>query len=240
LRLCRDCTGSARIGVSLKINSALDERGPLDSHCGWKILIVAAILVATASQSQASQSQASQIFDFSLQNDPTINNPPIVGVPGTVTGKIVLSLNGDGTGAASSVLIGSYPNDLNGIAQFPTDAITWNDYSLANGFVPNSFTVSNGQITSAQFLSLDETPVGNPTLFGELAINASGVTNALFFQNNLPTPQYLSTENAGGLAGVSFAPAATPEPATITLLASGLFAAGWLGLYRRRRAATAI
>jgi hypothetical protein len=31
----------------------------------------------------------------------------------------------------------------------------------------------------------------------------------------------------------------TPEPATITLLASGIFAAGGLGLVRRRRAATA-
>jgi hypothetical protein len=104
------------------------------------------------------------------------------------------------------VAIDSYPTALNGIAEFRTDAIAWNYYPYFTGY--NSFTVSNGQITSAQFLSLEEIPVGNSSNIGEFLLNEGG-TNALLFQGT--SPPYPNLENNFGFAGVSFEPAATPN-----------------------------
>jgi len=176
-----------------------------------------ALLAATATQSRADQ-----IWDFSFTNVIPAGN-----TDGTVTGTIDLPLGvtgntpDNGTAAATSVTITSSPAALGDISGEPTNAVTWNLQ------VANTFTVTGG-VLAPIFVAEENSP---PLPVLELSFNSNNAslydvtTGAEVFDTSSPT--------------YTFQPATpTPEPASILLLASG-FAAGGLGLYRRRSAATA-
>ena len=80
--------------------------------------------------------RAEQIFDFSFTN--TIGN-----VAGIVAGEIVLPFDGDGSGAASQVLIESFPPGLSSVGTPPIDASQWTYQEV------NQFMVSSGEVTGA-------------------------------------------------------------------------------------------
>jgi hypothetical protein len=89
-------------------------------------------------------------------------------------------------------------------------------------------------------------PISGPTTPATFDLEGGDSGMAVFVNNdtNDPHTEFTSPFPAFGANAFLFAVAPgsqpTPEPATMTLLASGLFAAGGVGLYRRRRATTAI
>ena len=87
-------------------------------------------LAATANNAQALD------FTFSFDNG-------FGSTPGTVKGNIT-GLN-EGTGAANSVIITDYPAGLGGTFDEGNDATLWSNQTS------NSFTVSSGSITAANF-----------------------------------------------------------------------------------------
>jgi len=180
------------------------------------------VLAVALSAATAGKTRAEQIFDFSFSN--TIGN-----VPGTVTGQVVLPFDGNGTGAASEVLITSVPGALSIVGSID-DATNWQDQ------IYNGFTVFNGQITHLD-PSFDALYYLNPpysTPYVQLTLDTIGYNELLY--NSPPHEPQIEVENQGGLSALHFERvSSTPEPTTITLLASGFFAAGGFGLYRRRR-----
>ena len=96
---------------------------------------VAAIALFAAS---AASSQATLVFNFSFSN--TIGN-----VNGTVTGRI-LGLSDNSTGAASQVLIDTFPVGLVNVAGAPPiNPMFWDQQ------YQNSFTTVGGQVVSGSF-----------------------------------------------------------------------------------------
>jgi len=152
--------------------------------------------------------QADQIFNYTFTNSAG-------SVPGTVTGSIDLP-DGNGTFAATHVFIDSYPAALGSIGTPPLDAATWTQLT-------NSWTVASGAITTESFEAVNQTP--SPPFDGA----------TLLF---IPTIGDLEDSSTGANVegSVVFTPqVSTPEPASLTLLASGFFAIGGFGLVRRRR-----
>jgi hypothetical protein len=150
-----------------------------------------------------SSSASATSYDYSFSNvDGAVN--------GTVTGTIVLP-NGDGTFTATSVSIDSYPSAL-GLGPTPISSYIQE--------LENTFTVSGGNITS-----------------GEFEGNLDGET-ALFISSDFLTGgSGLDLEGCGCLASegvrdstdltLSFAPVATPIPATWTMLIAGFVGLGF-------------
>jgi hypothetical protein len=163
--------------------------------------------------------QASQIFDFSFTNDGG-------NVSGTVTGRI-LGLNDNSTGPASHVLIDSFPGALSGLGAAPIDTALWNFP------IVNSFTVTGGIVTAADFLVEND----SPSSVDALGINEHDDFNVNRLlsvdKSTFAEPEIISR---GGLsaAHVTLAPSSTPEPATITLLGTAVVAIGALRLRRRQ------
>jgi hypothetical protein len=133
-------------------------------------------------------------FTFSFTNDPSVGN-----TPGTVTGEI-FGLTDNSTSAATNVVIFSDPAAL----VLPTNPYDIFDVPGAI-FLSNSFTVSSGQITTADFLETN----------GNFVLSLGGPTGANYLFG------FNATET-GTDAGGTYVPAAVPEPASITLLLSGL------------------
>lgn len=158
--------------------------------------------------------QAGAIFSFSFQN---------VGgnVPGTVSGTITLSGTGDGTFAATSIIVDAAPATLG--YTYPFDVLS----NMPTVF-SNSFVVSNGQIDkgASEFGSAS---VGFNSYFtlnylsaGSIFSNPAGIsvedfTSTTLSYNSSPTP------------------AAVPEPSTSFALVAvcGVI----YGLRRLRRSA---
>jgi hypothetical protein len=182
--------------------------------------VLLGVLAVAVAVCMPCQSQADQILDFSFTN--TIGN-----VNGTVTGEIDLSFTGDGTGAASHVFVDSIPAGFPSIGTLPLDFLS---PAVDPGVAFNTFTVSGGAVTSANF--------------GVYTDDGYYPSVQLFLSPKYGYNYYLYDDVNGALvyaSGASFTPAssATPEPAALTLLGTGLFAVGGFGLWRRRRATTA-
>ncbi|MDJ0649240.1 MAG: hypothetical protein QNJ60_11095 [Xenococcaceae cyanobacterium MO_188.B19] len=143
-------------------------------------------------------------------------------VPGTVTGTLG-GLNDNATGAATSLELTSFPAGL-GTLEAGNNVLAWSFQSA------NSFTVTNGSITAANFFATDGISDG-------LCLNTScfaGLSNAL----TLDTAS-TNTGNNDGFSGVTFAAAgATPVPFEVNptlglLLVAGLFSSN--RLYRKHK-----
>jgi hypothetical protein len=165
----------------------------------------------------AGKTRADQIFDFSFTN--TLGN-----VAGTITGEVILPSGPNYTGPATGVLITSIPPALNVILADPNDATTW------SGQYYNTFVETAGAITSVNFDAFDLSPYP-AQLFLRYGLVAYPDDSTVLFAN------YGELYVQGPPTFVAQS-SSTPEPATITLLASA-FAVGGLGLCRRRRATTA-
>jgi len=186
--------------------------------------IESAVLSVVVFAAAATQAKASQVFDFSFSN--TIGN-----VSGTVNGKVVLPFNGNGTGAASDVLIESVPSALNPVdaAPFSFDATSW------AGQIINTFTVTNGQILSAEY-EADQYGPNPPEAYEAIQLNFTG-NNELAYTPSVYAVSYQDVRNENGIEGLNFSPAATPEPSSLTLLGTCLLAISGRVYRRWRRAA---
>jgi len=141
-------------------------------------------------------------------------------VAGTVSGEI-FGLTDNATGPASNVVVDGYPAGLG----LPSPPLT-----IFSFIGENSFTVSNNQITAADYSASDSSDII------QLNLNVSS-HNVLATSTN-----GLLIGNENGFAGATYSLVPPiPEPSSVTLLATGLlFAALWpLRRRLRRRAASA-
>ena len=154
--------------------------------------------------------ESASALDFNFSFDNTILN-----VPGTVEGTIQ-GLNDNSTGAASAVLITSFPAGLGGSFDISNDAMLWDNILV------NEFTVTNGSITAASFDARNNS--GGDTL----CLNASGASLCTNNFNLLTLNGGSSiTGNNDSFSGVTFS-SATPvpfetEPTLGILLAAAFF-----------------
>ena len=168
-----------------------------------KLGMAAVILLAlTTAQAQA----GTMTFDFSITTDGSLPNPGVPVLAGTVTGEIVLASLTNGTEAATSIFIDSYPSGLGSLGSI-TDAVLWNGpYGI------NSFTLTNGEITNSEFASTDV--VGSNSL--NLFINYGG-TN--WFQAYTPGTGDNIVGNYDGESGLNYTSLSVPEPSSFCLAA---------------------
>ncbi len=186
-------------------------------------MLAVVLLAATAGRTQA----GSQSFDFSFTTDDTT---PTGWIPGKVTGEIVLSFSGDGSGPATLVSIDTIPSGMTNVyGTLPINATAWDTQ------VVNTFTVSGGMITSADYSATATTlppPEGSLISFGS-GSNELQFTN----QNNVVQP----TGNESGFPGVTFTPVSVsvpiPEPSSLILAGmAGICGFAWRVAAKRRKA----
>jgi hypothetical protein len=205
--------------------------------------LAAAFLVA-AFIAASPQAKADQIFDFAF----TGNNG---NAPGTVTGQLTLHVNPGGLATATQATILSVPDfpGQNPLAlQVYSDVLTLPLNTFPGSVALNAFTVTNGQITAAHLVITDgPTPISVPNsnvdAFGAILNLAAGAGNNPGPENTFELEEFTGTSfnlnaaanttNFDGFAGITFTP--TPEPASLTLLGSGLFALGGFASVRRWR-----
>jgi hypothetical protein len=171
-----------------------------------KILIVLTIGIAAL----ASAPSRAATYDFSFGN--------MYGtVFGTVTGTIILPDGNATNEAATSVTITSAPSSLASLLPNP---ILGTD--LTNPTNSNSFTVSNGKITSALFYYT--IPGGG---YFEISSSASYRDLLLNFSD-------AGVIEPGNYTTFTPVAATTPLPATLPLFAGGLGFVGYLARRRKR------
>jgi hypothetical protein len=150
-------------------------------------------------------------FDFSFQN--TTGD-----VSGTVSGEI-LGLANNSTGAASEVLITSFPVGLNSVlGAGPFDATTWT-YQM-----DNSFTVVNGQVVAGGFWA-DSAPAF------QLFIDGNPGYGINFLSLDATAANYVWGNPGLAAANIVPAPSVPDAAGTFSLLGAAL--AG-LGVLRRK------
>jgi len=164
-----------------------------------KSLVLAVVVLAAAS----GPLRAEQIFDFSFTN--TIGN-----VAGTVTGEVVLPFDGDGSGAASQVLLESFPPGLSSVGTPPIDARQWTYQEV------NQFTVCSGQVTG-----VSEFYAYTSTSYPSSVIELTPTTSYLAYGAG---PLTHGSNNEVYSDATSFVPAPAPEPSSVILLVAGLLA----------------
>jgi hypothetical protein len=168
-----------------------------------KFLVPALLMLAAA----AGPLRAEQIFDFSFTN--TIGN-----VAGTITGEIVLPFAGDGSGAASQVLIESFPPGLSSVGTPPIDASQWTYQEV------NQFTISSGQVTgTSEFYAYTSTS------YPSSVIELTPTTSYLAYGAG---PLTHGSNNEVYSDATSFVSAPAPEPSSVVLLVAGLLVIGRL------------
>ena len=142
----------------------------------------------------------------------------------TVTGEID-GLSDNSTGTASAVILESFPASLGPVCSTPCDTTKNPPWSFALNANPpppilDVFTVSGGQVTSANFVSV------NLNLSELEFLPQSGVTGVLFGPGG---------DMLGGPVTFSPVTSATPLSAALPLFATGLGALGLLGWRRKRK-----
>jgi len=184
-------------------------------------MLAVVLLAATAGRTQA----GSQSFDFSFTTDDTT---PSGWITGTVKGEIELPFSGDGSGPATLVSIDTIPSGMTNIyGTLPINATAWDTQ------VVNTFTVSGGMITSANYSA---TNALTPPPEGSLISFGSG-TNELQFTNQIGVAQ--ETGNESGFPGVTFTPVSVtiPEPSSLILAGmAGICGFAWRVAAKRRKA----
>jgi hypothetical protein len=191
-------------------------------------IVLSGVLSVAMLAATAGQTQASQTFDFSFTSSANPNGY----VLGTVTGEVVLPFNGDGTGAATEVLIDSFPSALDPFPPPTPFLITPISQPFPDG-VQNTFVVTGGNVSYANFLGADYYWTGTPPWGITLNLDPNGPSALLSYLSPPPTNQ----TDIGAPVQFVPAPSPTPEPASIPLLVSGFLTAGGFGLVRRRRRA---
>ena len=164
---------------------------------------VAAVILLTSAFSAPARGELLN-FTFSFTGGNTSS------VQGTVTG-LIEGLTDNSTGGAADVIIESAPSMTSfgpSVGPLPIDTASWVKQA-------NSFTVSNGQITAADFRA-----VTNGEDF--LDLDYTGRINLFTLSGNS-----YNVANNDGLAGISFSPS-VPEPGTFAI---GGFAIAVLGLW---------
>jgi hypothetical protein len=145
-------------------------------------------------------------------------------VAGTVTGEIFWLTNDNTPGAASQVIVNSYPAGLpdpSNLGPAPIDVTAWGDQ------IANQFTESNGLLTSADFDALSGSPEEGDLLLN-LADNFTGDTFSLNAQYLVPSG--VGSNVAAYTPVTAIVP--TPEPASAFLLAGVLLAVGFVARKR--------
>ena len=168
----------------------------------------------------AQAAHASPLLNFTFSFTDTTDAPGNGG--GTVTGE-VFGLTNNATGAASDVVITSYPALYNGL--IPSAPF---DIGAAGSYGSNTFTVANGVITSS-VLTVFDPLAGGTDVSLQLDTSGDGGFPGLLSYNAMMTGYQTNTQYN---STVTYQVADAPEPGSLALLGSGLVA---LLTLRRRR-----
>jgi hypothetical protein len=171
-----------------------------------------AAICAVALSAEATKANAATLdFNFSFSN-----------IFGTVTGEID-GLSDNNTGPASVVFLDSFPLQLGPtcLPGFPPCNTRGAPWAVSS----NVFTVTNGQIATADFDTTNAFSGGELTLTPGLGM-LLGTTGVI-------------VEGFATFSSVA-TPVATPLPAALPLFATGLGALGLLGWRRKRKSRVAV
>ncbi len=171
-----------------------------------------ALVAASAMVLSAVTANASVLnFSFSFSN-----------ANGTITGEID-GLSSNSTGSASAVIIDSYPTSLYQFMGTPICNFGCNTVVSPWTAVHNSFTVSNGQLTNADFEAIN---------FNSTELMLDTATSMFFLLNG--------DTGATPVGATTATFSATPLPTALPLFATGLGAMGLFGWRRKRKNAAAL